>query len=208
MGVNQRPSQLLGVDCTVAVEAVHLTSGEETASKVLIAFYAKDVAGTQKDAAPLDIVNDSESELIDVQSIKKKLANDLKAIAIPQAFIPLLRMPVTSQGKLDRKRLQKIGSQLDKLRLAAFSGVTVSVKDEPAMNEIEAIVCELFARSLNLSKGEIGRQSDFFSMGGDSLKAIKLVSLARKLGFSVSVPVSGDTLPCTLKAECQLMYHT
>ncbi|KAI8252123.1 Nonribosomal peptide synthase chyA [Colletotrichum sp. SAR11_239] len=141
-----------------------------------------------KDAAPLDIVNDIKSELIDVQSIKKKLANDLKAIAIPQAFIPLLRMPVTSQGKLDRKRLKKIGSQLDKLRLAAFSGVTVSVKDEPAMNEFEAIVCELFARSLNLSKGEIGRQSDFFSIGGDSLKAIKLVSLARKLGFSLSVP--------------------
>ncbi|KAF5512797.1 Nonribosomal peptide synthetase easA [Colletotrichum aenigma] len=169
-------------------EIEYKVGGEETASKVLIAFYAKDVGGTQKDAAPLDIVNDSESELIDVQSIKKKLANDLKAIAIPQAFIPLLRMPVTSQGKLDRKRLQKIGSQLDKLRLAAVSGVTVSVKDEPAMNEFEAIVCQLFARSLNLSKGEIGRQSDFFSMGGDSLKAIKLVSLARKLGFSVSVP--------------------
>lgn len=178
-----------------------MTRGEEPASKVLIAFYATNVGGNGKDAAPLDIVKDSESELIDVQSIKKKLANDLKAIAIPQAFIPLLSVPVTSQGKLDRKRLQKIGSQLDKLRLAAFSGVTVSVKDEAAMNEFEAIVCELFARSLSLSKGEIGRQSDFFFMGGDSLKAIKLVSLARKLGFSLSVPVGGDTLPWTLKAE-------
>ncbi|KAI8219403.1 Nonribosomal peptide synthase chyA [Colletotrichum sp. SAR 10_86] len=143
----------------------------------------------------------SESELIDVQSIKKKLANDLKAIAIPQAFIPLLKMPVTSQGKLDRKRLQKIGSQLDKLRLAAFSGVTVPVKDEPAMNEFEGIVCELFARSLSLSKGEIGRQSDFFSMGGDSLKAIKLVSLARKLGFSLSVPDILQTPKLFLLAE-------
>ncbi|KAF4887009.1 Nonribosomal peptide synthetase gloA [Colletotrichum fructicola] len=186
--IEHKVSLLLGGEFTVAVEAVHLTRGEEPASKVLIALYAKDVGGTPKDAAPLEIVNDSESELIDVQSIKKKLANDLKAIAIPQAFIPLLKMPVTSQGKLDRKRLQKIGSQLDKLRLAAFSGVTVSVKDEPAMNEFEAIVCELFARSLSLSKGEIGRQSDFFPMGGDSLKAIKLVSLARKLGFSLSVP--------------------
>ncbi|KAF5489139.1 Nonribosomal peptide synthase chyA [Colletotrichum siamense] len=186
--IEHKVSLLLGGEFTVAVEAVHLTRGEEPASKVLIAFYATNVGGNGKDAAPLDIVNDSKSELIDVQSIKKKLANGLKAIAIPQAFIPLLRMPVTSQGKLDRQRLQKIGSQLDKLRLAAFSGVTVSVKDEPAMNEFEAIVCELFARSLNLSKGEIGRQSDFFSMGGDSLKAIKLVSLARKLGFSLSVP--------------------
>ncbi|KAF4820322.1 Nonribosomal peptide synthetase easA [Colletotrichum tropicale] len=186
--IEHKVSLLLGGEFTVAVEAVHLTRGEEPASKVLIAFYATNVGCNGKDAAPLDIVNDSKSELIDVQSIKKKLANDLKAIAIPQAFIPLLRMPVTSQGKLDRKRLQKIGSQLDKLRLAAFSGVTVSVKNEPAMNEFEAIVCELFARSLDLSKGEIGRQSDFFSMGGDSLKAIKLVSLARKLGFSLSVP--------------------
>ncbi|KAI8280395.1 Nonribosomal peptide synthetase [Colletotrichum sp. SAR11_240] len=186
--IEHKFSLLLGDDCTVAVEAVHLTRGEEPASKVLIAFYATNLGGNGKDAAPLDIIDDSKSELIDVQSIKKKLANDLKAIAIPQAFIPLLSMPVTSQGKLDRKRLQKIGSQLDKLRLAAFSGVTVSVKDEPAMNEFEAIVCELFARSLSLSKGEIGRQSDFFSMGGNSLKAIKLVSLFRKLGFSLSVP--------------------
>ncbi|KAI8170573.1 Nonribosomal peptide synthetase [Colletotrichum sp. SAR 10_70] len=186
--IEHKVSRLLGGEFTVAVEAVHLTRGEEPASKVLIAFYATNVGGNGKDAAPLDIVNDSESELIDVQSIKKKLANDLKAIAIPQAFIPLLNMPVTSQGKLDRKRLQKIGSQLHKLRLAAFSGVTVSVKDEPAMNEFEAIVCELFARSLSLNNKEIGRQSDFFSVGGDSLKAIKLVSLARKLGFSLSVP--------------------
>ncbi|KAF4813688.1 Nonribosomal peptide synthetase fmqA [Colletotrichum siamense] len=186
--IEHKVSLLLGGEFAVAVEAVHSTRGEETASKVLIAFYATNVGYNGKDAAPLDIVNDSESELIEVQSIKKKLANDLKAIAIPQAFIPLLNMPVTSQGKLDRKRLQKIGSQLDKLRLAAFSGVTVSVKDKPAMNEFEAIVCELFARSLSMSKDEIGRQSDFFSMGGDSLKAIKLVSLARKLGFSLSVP--------------------
>ncbi|CAI0651686.1 unnamed protein product [Colletotrichum noveboracense] len=161
---------------------------EEPASKVLIAFYATNVGGNGKNATPLDIVNFNGSELIDVQSIKKKLANDLKAIAIPQAFIPLLWMPVTSQGKLDRKRPQKLGSQLNKLRLAAFSEVTVLVEDEPAMNEFEAIVCELFARSLSLSKGEIGRQSDFFFIGGDSLKVIKLVSLARKLGFSLSVP--------------------
>ncbi|KAH9226931.1 hypothetical protein K456DRAFT_1754485 [Colletotrichum gloeosporioides 23] len=136
-------------------------------------------------------LNGQRIELGDIEhkvSIKKKLANDLKAIAIPQAFIPLLWMPVTSQGKLDRKRLQKLGSQLNKLRLAAFSEVTVLVEDEPAMNEFEAIVCELFARSLSLSKGEIGRQSDFFFIGGDSLKAIKLVSLARNLGFSLSVP--------------------
>ncbi|KAJ3953317.1 hypothetical protein N0V92_010232 [Colletotrichum tropicale] len=147
--IEHKVSLLLGGDCTIAVEAVHLTSGEETASKVLIAFYATNVGGNGKDAAPLDIINDSESELIDVQSIKKKLANDLKAIAIPQAFIPLLKMPVTSQGKLDRKRLQKIGSQLDKLRLAAFSGVAVSVEDEPAMNEFEAIVCELIEHATN-----------------------------------------------------------
>ncbi|KAL3301080.1 acetyl-CoA synthetase-like protein [Colletotrichum asianum] len=186
--IEHKVSLLLGGDCTIAVEAVHLTSGEETASKVLIAFYATNVGGNGKDAAPLDIVNDSESELIDVQSIKKKLANDLKAIAIPQAFIPLLKMPVTSQGKLDRKCLRKIGSQLDKRRLAAFSGVTLRVEDEPLMDNFETILCELFAQSLSLSKREICRHSDFSSMGGDSLKAIKLVSLARKLGFSLSVP--------------------
>ncbi|KAH0420242.1 hypothetical protein CcaCcLH18_14118 [Colletotrichum camelliae] len=186
--IEHKVSLLLGGDCTVAVEAVRVTSGEENASRVLIAFYAANVGGNGKEATPLGIVNCRESKLLDVQSIKKKLANDLKAIAIPQAFIPLLSMPVTSQGKLDRRCLQKIGSQLDKTRWAAFSGVTVPVEDEPAMDDFETIICELFARSLNLSKNEICRQSDFFSMGGDSLKAIKLVSLARKLGFSLSVP--------------------
>ncbi|KAF4917971.1 Nonribosomal peptide synthase atnA [Colletotrichum viniferum] len=104
--IEHKVSLLLGGDCTVAVEAVHSTSGEETASKVLIAFYATNVGGDGKDATPLEIVNDSESDLIDVQSIKKKLADDLKAIAIPQAFIPLLKMPVTSQGKLNHSTLR------------------------------------------------------------------------------------------------------
>lgn len=59
---------------------------------------------------------------LDVSKIKTLLVEDLKSIAIPHAFIPLRSMPVTTQGKLDRKALRSLGDQLDQATWSRFSG--------------------------------------------------------------------------------------
>ncbi|TDZ31546.1 Nonribosomal peptide synthetase 6 [Colletotrichum spinosum] len=167
------------------VEVLDLSAKGKADSKVLAAFYAPGVGSHPRDSPVLDLIG---SAAIDIHATRAKLANDLKAIAIPRAFVPLRVMPVTIQGKLDRKLLQALGRALDKNLLASYSGHAVVVNGDPVSGEFEELVRELFLQTLNLERGVIFRDSDFFAMGGDSVQGIKLVSLARKQGFNLSVP--------------------
>lgn len=54
---------------------------------------------------------------------------------------------------------------------------------------MERKVRSLYAEVLNLNAEDVFRDSDFTELGGDSAKAIKLVSLAKKAGLNISVPV-------------------
>ncbi|KAL0930139.1 nonribosomal peptide [Colletotrichum truncatum] len=186
--IEHKINRALGGTYVTAVEAVTLSAHGPTHSKALIAFYATSVGTHHREGPLINLLDQNESVAIDVQSIKRKLAEDLKPIAIPQAFIPLRVIPITIQGKLDRKSLQSLGVSLDEAMLIAFSGGAVSGDDSPVTSEFEKTIQELFAQSLSLSKVLISRDSNFFDLGGDSLKGIKFVSLAKKLGLNVSVP--------------------
>ncbi|OLN97821.1 Nonribosomal peptide synthetase 8-like protein 4, partial [Colletotrichum chlorophyti] len=185
--IEHKVSQVLGNNYITAVEALHLHARGN--AKVLVAFYASDVGSPEKGSSVLDLI-DRCRIAIDTRDAKTKLSADLKAVAIPKTFIPLRIMPVTIQGKLDRKFLQAAGSHLDRATLAEFSGIAEPTDGEPVRSDSEKTVQELFAKTLKLSKESIFRESDFFAIGGDSVKAIELMSYARKLGFNLSVPVS------------------
>ena len=116
---NRKTSRLLREYQSVAVEVLKLPwqSGSQT---WLCAFYGRGV-GSYSVAHATDLI-DMESAPINIPRIKSLLAEDLKSIAIPQAFIPLQSMPVTTQGKLDRKTLQELSDQLDPANWAKFSG--------------------------------------------------------------------------------------
>ncbi|KZL71273.1 nonribosomal peptide synthetase, partial [Colletotrichum tofieldiae] len=183
-------SRVLGDDYIIAVEALNLSLHERGDSKSLVAFYAPSIGSHQKDIPMLQLIDIGGSAAVDVRGAKTKLADLLKAIAIPQAFVPLRFMPVTIQGKLDRKFLRALGNHLDRTTMTAFSGVIPSGGSDLVRTESERTVQNLFSQSLNLSSESIFRDSDFFALGGDSIKGIKLVSLARKVGFNFAVPVS------------------
>lgn len=157
---------------------------------MLVAFYASKVGSRQQYNSVLDLIDRDESASINILETRAKLAKYLKPIAIPKTFLPLKLIPVTIQGKLDRKFLQTLAKYADEALLDMFSGATAQTGQESVQSGFEKTTQKLFARSLNLAAEAIFRDSDFFALGGDSLKAIKLVSLARKLGLSLSVPVS------------------
>ncbi|POS78357.1 nonribosomal peptide synthetase 6 [Diaporthe helianthi] len=170
---------------SVAVEVLQLSwqGGPRT---FICAFYARAIGGlaVSKDANLIDM----ESAPLDISRIKALLAEDLKAVAIPQAFIPLKSMPVTTQGKLDRRTLQGLSVQLDQVTWAKFSGTKLA--EDKVTDNFERRLQSLYAQVLNINIQDIFRDSDFTQLGGDSVKAIKFVSLARKAGLNASVPVS------------------
>lgn len=96
--------------------------------------------------------------------IKIKLKEFLPDYMIPENFIFLDYFPLTPNGKVDRKSLEKINIQR-KERLS---------KRNPS-NEIEKKLLKLFIEVLNI--GFVGIDENFFSLGGHSLLAVKLMVL-------------------------------
>lgn len=111
---------------------------------------------------------------LDEKAIQVYLTNKLPLHMVPQIFIWLTKLPLSANGKLDRVTLAKI-------ECAEINYV------EPR-NKLESEVCHIFANIFELPKGSIGINADFFSLGGNSILAIKLVSDLNRL-FCSSVRV-------------------
>ncbi|MFM1724323.1 amino acid adenylation domain-containing protein [Rhodococcus sp. PAM 2766] len=95
---------------------------------------------------------------------RDRVANLLPAYMVPSAFVFLDALPLTSNGKIDRKRLPE-----------PDFGVVVSAR-EPS-TELERVLCALTADVLGLDT--VGLDDDFFLLGGHSLAAAKLIARVR-----------------------------
>lgn len=83
---------------------------------------------------------------------------------VPGHFVLLDSVPLTANGKINRKSLPEP---------EANSGVEyVGPRDE-----VEAELCALYAEVLGVAR--VGIEDDFFALGGHSLKVVRLLSLIR-----------------------------
>ncbi|MEU7540113.1 phosphopantetheine-binding protein, partial [Streptomyces narbonensis] len=101
-------------------------------------------------------------------SLKEFAAQRLPEHMVPSAVVVLDALPLTGNGKLDRKALPAPGT--------LTSGGPSSQGREPATRE-ERALCEAFAQVLRLDK--VGVDDDFFALGGHSLLATELIVQVR-----------------------------
>lgn len=102
-------------------------------------------------------------DAVDVSSLEECCSVKLPSYMVPGKFVYLDTLPLNYNGKLDRKALVQIDVEL--------------LSDEGFMepeNETEKLICEIFCRVLEVEN--IGRNSDFFRMGGTSLSMISILS--------------------------------
>ncbi|ROT40235.1 surfactin synthetase subunit 3 [Sodiomyces alkalinus F11] len=112
------------------------------------------------------------------------LSAEIPRYMVPSSYIPLRKMPSLVSGKIDRKRLREIGAAMTREEVARLR-VASSERDEPE-SEMERALHRAWVNILR-DTAEIGLQDSFFALGGNSLKAMRLVSAARHEGIALTV---------------------
>ena len=121
----------------------------------------------------------------EVQRITTFLQSRLPVYMVPSVFIPLTRMPLTANGKVDRRILRERAEALSRRQVESYQARHVAKRspETPAEQALQAVVAEI----LHLELQEVGMDDHFFRLGGDSIIAIRLVERARSSGFALRV---------------------
>ncbi|HZF11846.1 MAG TPA: amino acid adenylation domain-containing protein [Thermoanaerobaculia bacterium] len=102
---------------------------------------------------------------------------------IPAAFVRIAAIPLTGNGKVDRRALAaRAGEGME------LAGGATGEAGEGAVaprTPVEAVLVEIWQRVLGRSR--VGVHDNFFDLGGDSLLAIQMVSRASQAGLRTSV---------------------
>ncbi|MFC4374989.1 amino acid adenylation domain-containing protein [Nocardia halotolerans] len=112
---------------------------------------------------------------VDPAALTRRAAQQLPAHAVPAAVMVLERLPLTPVGKLDHRALPE-------------PELTAHVFAAPR-TDTERAVAEVFAELLGADR--VGRDDDFFALGGNSLLATRL---AGRLGAVIGVRVPARTV--------------
>ncbi|MDQ3788891.1 MAG: amino acid adenylation domain-containing protein, partial [Actinomycetota bacterium] len=108
----------------------------------------------------------------DLVDVRDRAAEVLPAHMVPSAFVAVERIPLTTNGKLDRRALPAPNT----------AGTAEHV---PPRTEAERAVAAVFADVLGVER--VGADDNFFLLGGDSIIAIRVVSRLRDVfGAEVS----------------------
>ncbi|PVH90760.1 acetyl-CoA synthetase-like protein, partial [Periconia macrospinosa] len=118
--------------------------------------------------------------------VDSQLGERLPGHMVPDIYFAVAQLPMTTSGKTDRKRLREIGASFSAQQLAELRTRSQGPKRRPS-TEREKALQRLWAQVLNVQPESIGLDDNFFRLGGDSIVAMKLVAVARVIGFQMTV---------------------
>ncbi|GGX32239.1 non-ribosomal peptide synthetase [Streptomyces chartreusis] len=107
--------------------------------------------------------------------ITGSLSRKLPAHMVPGRVLPVDALPLTVNGKLDRKALAERSAET-----AATSASFSASASESELAKLVAIFTE------TLPGTEVDADTDFFRAGGDSIVAITVINRARALGMAIA----------------------
>ncbi|MEV6399594.1 amino acid adenylation domain-containing protein [Streptomyces sp. NPDC051907] len=169
--VLQRPDGQLEflerVDHQVKIRGHRIELGEvEAALRAVVGVF--DSAAAVHDGRLVGYVVGSTDE------VRTTLAAVLPDYMVPSALVALDALPLTANGKVDRKALPAPGPAA-----VAYSGPARLPR-----TDAERALCDVFAAVLGLP--EVSIDDDFFDLGGDSIRSIEVVARARRAGLAVT----------------------
>jgi amino acid adenylation domain-containing protein len=108
------------------------------------------------------------------EELRRHLREKLPEYMVPAAYVRLERMPLTANGKLDRRSLPE----------PEAGDYAARMYEEPE-GEVETAIAEIWSEALKLE--QVGREDNFFALGGHSLLAVRVIERMRQRGLRVDV---------------------
>jgi amino acid adenylation domain-containing protein/non-ribosomal peptide synthase protein (TIGR01720 family) len=104
--------------------------------------------------------------------LREHLRRTLPEYLVPAVFVPLERIPLTRNGKVDLAALPApdlTGGQRDHV---------------PPRTPVEAVLADIWAETLGVPR--VGVEDNFFELGGDSILSIQVVARCRAAGLRIT----------------------
>ncbi|MBL1100553.1 non-ribosomal peptide synthetase [Streptomyces coffeae] len=111
-------------------------------------------------------------EAPDPERVRLRAAERLPSYMVPERVLVLTDLPLTANGKLDRAAVRQA--------LTETAGQDGSRTSAP-VGPVETAVADQWAELLGVA--DVGRESSFFLLGGDSLVATRMIGRLRTAGF-------------------------
>jgi len=137
-----------------------------------------------------------EGRNVDIAAVRSDLERRLPEAMVPRMISTIELLPRLPNGKVDRGQLMQL----------AETEITLHQEQSyrPATAPLEQTMVEIWKNVLKIDR--VGIRDDFFTLGGDSLTSIRIVSLAKRHGLTIK-PTSVLEYP-TIEALARSMDHT
>ncbi|MFO0762663.1 MAG: non-ribosomal peptide synthase/polyketide synthase, partial [Byssovorax sp.] len=151
----------------IELDEIEAALGQHPAAREVVVLAREDEPGDRRLVAYL-VPRAEEPSIEDLRSFLK---DRLPEYMVPSAFVMLPALPLTENGKVDRRALPAPGGARPELASSY----------EAPRHEAEEKLAAIWAAMLRVDK--VGIHDNFFALGGDSILSIQIVSRARKVGI-------------------------
>ncbi|MBA8981136.1 non-ribosomal peptide synthetase [Clostridium saccharobutylicum] len=166
------------IDNQIKINGYRVELGEIENAIIKAAGISKVAVMPISDAGMVSIAAFIENENeIDTKSFKEQLRMLIPEYEIPKNIIKLEKLPLSNNGKIDRKALNEIWQKQKKEEIDEEIVLPRTETEKNILSAFEKVLCT-----------NIGIEKGFFTSGGDSLKGIRLVNLLKEeLNYEVSL---------------------
>jgi amino acid adenylation domain-containing protein/non-ribosomal peptide synthase protein (TIGR01720 family) len=136
-----------------------------------VAVMAREITPGTKQLVAYVVASGTRIELTDLREFLKRKLPDYM---VPAAFVFLPSLPLTNNGKVDRKALPMPEPERPELN-ESF---------QAPRNELERKLARIWGKVLSVER--VGINDNFFELGGDSILSIQIIALARRQGIRLT----------------------
>ncbi|KAK4442764.1 hypothetical protein QBC34DRAFT_488678 [Podospora aff. communis PSN243] len=175
----------LPADINVIAEVI-APAGSAASQHTLVAFIAPQ-SSKRDDTKEIESAQLSDELNEALSKANAEVSEVLPRYMVPNAYIPVNFIPTLISGKTDRKRLRQFGTTVDLKSLADQTVPASAPGTSKPLTDMGRRLQQAWGQILKVDGAAIRSDDNFFALGGDSLAAMKLVTLCREQGLDLSV---------------------